>query len=497
MQQVEPTLSGEMDLIIIPERVINNTTKSRPAGRPHTKGAKKNMKKYESMAAIRKDLVKAVGEITGEKPKYSGVPKCEYTVEGFTIDRDGNLLAEDSADQAVIEALATLGLIAAEAADAGEGQETVTEAEAETEDEPEAELAEDTDVDAPQEAGITAETEVETEPIEENEEATEDTAETEEQKQDELDVPTQCGGPDEMALADVDDVETDTEQNLEPDTRIMAEAELDELADGTDGDEDENTENDTEAGPEDAQEDEPKDEARDGQEGSLDLNMDFEFPLERHNGVTLRNLVNLIYSRGKLIGKATGGHFHVEKGLVEELKDDRCTFAIANFLNAVSNYEAQHGEALEGLKITPEKIIFTGFPTAPDHEHLTAFGHLAILMNWQALTQKRIQAKEVAAENEKYALRIWLLRLGMNGPDFKETRKILMENLSGHAAFRTDEEAKKFLVREKAKRDALKAAKQAAQGGDSSDGEAGASAADEPTQQNGGADAEQMLEAGA
>lgn len=47
----------------------------------------------------------------------------------------------------------------------------------------------------------------------------------------------------------------------------------------------------------------------------------------------------------------------------------------------------------------------------------------------------------------------------MNGPDFKETRKILMENLSGHAAFRTDEEAQKFLAREKAKRDALKAAK--------------------------------------
>ena len=48
----------------------------------------------------------------------------------------------------------------------------------------------------------------------------------------------------------------------------------------------------------------------------------------------------------------------------------------------------------------------------------------------------------------------------MNGPDFKQTRKILLENLSGHAAFRTDEEAQKFLAREKAKRDALKAAKQ-------------------------------------
>ena len=149
------------------------------------------------------------------------------------------------------------------------------------------------------------------------------------------------------------------------------------------------------------------------------------------------------------------------------------------------------------MTITDEKVTFTGFPTAPDYDHLTAFGHLAILMNQQAISQKRIQAKEVNDSNEKYALRTWLLRLGMNGPDFKQTRKILMENLSGHAAFRTDEEAQKFLAREKAKRDALKAAKQAAQEGSASSGETIASADAEPTQPGCGADTAQMLEAGA
>ena len=187
----------------------------------------------------------------------------------------------------------------------------------------------------------------------------------------------------------------------------------------------------------------------------------------------------------------------MEEGLVEKLKDDSCTFAIMNFINAVSDYETEHGAALEGLKITTEKVTFTGFPTAPDHEHLTAFAQLAVLMNQQAISQKRIQAKDVNDENEKYALRTWLLRLGMNGPDFKETRKILMENLSGHAAFRTDEEAQKFLAREKAKRDALKAAKQAAQEGSASTGETIASADAEPTQPDCGADTAQMLEAGA
>lgn len=261
--------------------------------------------------------------------------------------------------------------------------------------------------------------------------------------------------------------------------------------------------------PDDTAEDEPEEELDTGeqeteeqteeedQQDEVPLDLELSFLVSQHNGVTLRNLVNLLYSRGNLIGKATGGHFHVEEGLVDKLKDDTCTLATMNFISAVNGYEAEHGAALEGLKITTEKVIFTGFPTAPDHEHLTAFAQLAVLMNQQAISQKRIQAKNVNDENEKYALRTWLIRLGMNGSDFKATRKILTENLSGHAAFRTDEEAQKFLAREKAKRDSLKAAKQAAQEGGFPSGVTVASANAEPTQPDCEADTAQMLEAGA
>jgi len=254
-----------------------------------------------------------------------------------------------------------------------------------------------------------------------------------------------------------------------------------------------------------AEEDEPDADEQEGEEqqeaeeqsDEVPLDLELAFPTSQHNGVSLRNLVNLIYSRGRLISKATGGHFHVEEDLIETLRDDSCTYTVANFIETLKRYEAQCGTAMEGLVITDEKVSFTGFPTAPDYDHLTAFGHLAILMNQQAISQKRIQAKDVNDENEKYAFRTWLLRLGMNGPDFKETRKILMKNLTGHAAFRTDEEAQKFLAREKAKRDALKAAKQAAQEADSSAGETVEQDAIEPTQPNCGADTAQMLEAGA
>ena len=47
-------------------------------------------------------------------------------------------------------------------------------------------------------------------------------------------------------------------------------------------------------------------------------------------------------------------------------------------------------------------------------------------------------------DNEKYIFRVWLIRIGMQGEEFKTTRKILLENLSGNAAFKTAEQAEAF-----------------------------------------------------
>ena len=69
---------------------------------------------------------------------------------------------------------------------------------------------------------------------------------------------------------------------------------------------------------------------------------------------------------------------------------------------------------------------------------------LASLANKMALAQKRVQLNTSDDENEKYAFRGWLLRLGMKGDEYKNTRKILLENLDGNAAFRTADQAEAF-----------------------------------------------------
>lgn len=103
------------------------------------------------------------------------------------------------------------------------------------------------------------------------------------------------------------------------------------------------------------------------------------------------------------------------------------------------------------------------FPLSNDSERSKAYTELAAAMLAKAKEAKRVNPAEQKPENEKYYFRIWLIQLGLGGKDSKDSRKVLMEKLVGHSAFRTDEEAEKFKADQKAKRAAAKAAKAVAE----------------------------------
>jgi hypothetical protein len=149
-------------------------------------------------------------------------------------------------------------------------------------------------------------------------------------------------------------------------------------------------------------------------------------------------MVNLLYSRGRLLSKATGGRFGVEKELVEALDDAGTIVRAEDFISIVK----EHG-GMTGLAFEDGKVSFTGFPLTDDPDRNKAFQQIACLMNRHALEMKRIQAKEVNDANEKYAF------LDLAPPDRDEhrriqtARRVLMENLSGHTPlFRTKAEEK-------------------------------------------------------
>ena len=86
-----------------------------------------------------------------------------------------------------------------------------------------------------------------------------------------------------------------------------------------------------------------------------------------------------------------------------------------------------------------EEVSFPWFAEGQDSESVKAYTHFIAAICDMARNQKRITAKEKPADNEKYAFRCFLLRLGFIGAEYKVERKILLKNLSGSSAFKNGE----------------------------------------------------------
>ena len=83
------------------------------------------------------------------------------------------------------------------------------------------------------------------------------------------------------------------------------------------------------------------------------------------------------------------------------------------------------------------RIDFPWFRPYADPQEVQAYMHFITALCEMARTQKRITAKEKEVDNEKYAFRCFLLRLGFIGEEFKSERKILLRNLTGSSAFKS------------------------------------------------------------
>ena len=84
-----------------------------------------------------------------------------------------------------------------------------------------------------------------------------------------------------------------------------------------------------------------------------------------------------------------------------------------------------------------DRIDFPWFRPYADPQEVQAYMHFVTALCEMAKTQKRIIAKEKEVDNEKYAFRCFLLRLGFIGEQFKAERKILLRNLTGSSAFKS------------------------------------------------------------
>ncbi|WP_416200587.1 MAG: Virulence protein [Thermocaproicibacter melissae] len=136
-----------------------------------------------------------------------------------------------------------------------------------------------------------------------------------------------------------------------------------------------------------------------------------EMPLDGFTEAALENLERLIASKETLIKKAIG---------VDKLPIVR----------------------------TETTLRFPWFRFGIEPEEVSAYSRFVGALCATAKKQHRVTAKDKPVENEKYAFRVFLIKLGFVGDEYKTARKILLRNLSGNSAFKNGAKAKATEVTE-------------------------------------------------
>jgi hypothetical protein len=151
--------------------------------------------------------------------------------------------------------------------------------------------------------------------------------------------------------------------------------------------------------------------------------IEISFPMEGHDERTIKNLLNMIYSKQSLIKKV----FDCSENIVEkELIDEISTLeSLSEILTTINK------ENCKGIDFNDEKLTFNFI----NGDIQTSSEFLSLLIK-KAKELQYTSSKPIETDNDKYTFRTWLIRLGMIGPEYKAHRKTLLSSLTGSSAFR-------------------------------------------------------------
>ena len=174
---------------------------------------------------------------------------------------------------------------------------------------------------------------------------------------------------------------------------------------------------------------------------TIDRNGSLSFD-DRADSEVIERLLQHIYDEG----------FDIDQSHTEDDEEEFCTVCVSTPKSLFSNSSLENLKALitaKGslikkalgvddlpLEITDTKVSFPWFPVTPTPDEMNAYDTFICKLCEMARNQKRVSAAEKPTDNEKYAFRCFLIRLGFIGAEYKSARKILLKNLSGSSAFR-------------------------------------------------------------
>ena len=116
--------------------------------------------------------------------------------------------------------------------------------------------------------------------------------------------------------------------------------------------------------------------------------------------------------------------------------------ALVNLQKIVGNKEALFSKAFVKenltLNIDVENVSFDWFQFTANPDEVSAYTEFVSRLCDLARKVKRVIPTATENDNDKYAFRCFLLRLGFIGDEYKKARKVLLKNLTGNSAFRHD-----------------------------------------------------------
>lgn len=172
-----------------------------------------------------------------------------------------------------------------------------------------------------------------------------------------------------------------------------------------------------------------------------------------HNARSIRNFINIIASKNDLFYKAlqinpARANYckKMDTTLVEKMNrqrpktlkkiEDIWYEGYSSSRNAHYHQSRYHFLNLHSFFTGNHTVELRGFNSELHAGKIRSYIVLALALNHQALTQKSASSRKPQVENEKFAMRTYLNRIGFIGDEFKNCREHLTAHLNGSAAWR-------------------------------------------------------------
>lgn len=173
-----------------------------------------------------------------------------------------------------------------------------------------------------------------------------------------------------------------------------------------------------------------------------------------HTVQSLKNLINIMYSKENMIHKALEVEIGREQSycrkidtrLVEKIKAQKPKELIQLENLWYENYSCEsrhshyHSSRYHALNLhsyfNKGTVEFRLFNSTTHAGKIKSYIQFCLAISHQAIKQNSTSAKRTESTNEKYTFRVWLLHLGLIGDEYTTARKFLLENLQGQANHR-------------------------------------------------------------